>query len=368
MNLSYVDFMSVQYYALSVRVISPTAFNKAANGDVEKGKVWARLHPVGTGAFKFVDFKRDNVIIWEKFDHYWQKGMPYLDRVEMRLIPDPMTATAMIQAGEADAWASNANIVPSAIALADMGYTVHWGIGLGQCFFVNGDDPNQPFAKKQVREALEYAIDRPALANMMGQGKFKPMKQLSQEGYLAYMPDYNPRPYNPEKAVKLLAEAGYPKGFKSTILTNPRDRELAAAVQGYLRNVGISVNLDVADPGRYYTIYRQGWKELLLAFYGINPDNSDLFFHFGPHPVTFRKSIPKSPEFLKACEDALEAPDLKSAKPLMQKIVRQVGKDAMIIPLYTTAAVVITQKNYHTKYLTPQCPYRWEVFSDWKEK
>jgi ABC-type transport system substrate-binding protein len=77
---------------------SPTAFTK--NG----GKEWARFNAVGTGPFRQAEFKRDSVVRYEKNKDYWRKGYPLLDAIEIRWIPDPVTASMMVEKKEADAW------------------------------------------------------------------------------------------------------------------------------------------------------------------------------------------------------------------------------------------------------------------------
>lgn len=83
---------------------SKAAWDKASGGDLEKGKEWARTHVVGTGPFMLKEYKRDVGITWVKNPNYWRKGRPYLDGVEVRYIPDAVTASAMMQAKEADMW------------------------------------------------------------------------------------------------------------------------------------------------------------------------------------------------------------------------------------------------------------------------
>jgi ABC-type transport system substrate-binding protein len=76
---------------------SPTAFQK--NG----GKEWARFNAVGTGPFKQAEFKRDTLVRYVKNENYWRKGYPLLDAIEIRWIPDPVTAMMMIEKKDADA-------------------------------------------------------------------------------------------------------------------------------------------------------------------------------------------------------------------------------------------------------------------------
>lgn len=85
-------------------IFSKQAWDKAGGGNVEKSKEWSRANLVGTGPFKLAEFRRDNYIKWVKNENYWQSGKPYLDGIMVRYIPDSVTASAMMQAKEADLW------------------------------------------------------------------------------------------------------------------------------------------------------------------------------------------------------------------------------------------------------------------------
>ena len=97
MNLTEYTSMAFENYGWNP-MFSPTAYK--ANG----GKEWARTHEAGTGPFKLVDFKRDAFIKYERYDAYWRKGFPLLDGIEVKFVPDPMTASMIMEAKDADIW------------------------------------------------------------------------------------------------------------------------------------------------------------------------------------------------------------------------------------------------------------------------
>jgi len=345
-------------------MISPTAFEKAGGGDIEKSKEWARLNPVGTGPFKIVDFRRDVVIRSERNDNYWRKDMPYFGGIEDRLIPDFMIASAMMQANEAD-MLTNSD-VGTALDLESLGFKVNWGTGMLTALLPNSADPNSPFADKRVRAAVEYAIDRPALAKMIGYGKYEPITQLAGSNFLGHVPDFDPRPFNPQKARQLLAEAGYPKGFQTKILTADQNRDLAAALKAYLGDAGIEVDLDIADTARYTAaIFSEGWEGLAIGVSGINPDATDIFVHFGAEPMTYRTdNIAKSKVYLDLCDEAMHAYDDAEYQNLLRRIVRQASGDAMVVPLYVTVLAAVMQPYVHSDvYKIHQII--WKSYEDW---
>jgi len=345
-------------------MISPTAFEKAGGGNIEKSKEWARKNPIGTGPFKIVEFQRDVVIRSKRNAHYWRKGMPYFDGLEYRLIPDLMIASAIMQAKEADIL-TNAD-VRTALDLESMGFKVNWGTGMLIALLPNSADTNSPFADKRVREAVEYAIDRPALARMIGYGKYEPITQLAGSKFLGHVPNFNPRPFDQNRARRLLAEAGYPKGFRTKILSGEQNRDLAAALKAYLGNVGIQVELDIADTARYSaSLFREGWEGLAIGASGINPDATDLFVHFGAEPMTYRTdNVAKSKAYLDLCSEALHAYEDAEYQHLLRRIVRQASEDAMVVPLYVTVLAAVMQRYIHSDiYRIHQVV--WNSYEDW---
>jgi peptide/nickel transport system substrate-binding protein len=347
--------------------ISPTAFEKFGGGDIEKSKEWARSNSVGTGPFIVSKFERDNVIEYTKNPNYWREGMPYLDGMEIRFIPDSMTASALMEAGQADVW-SDVAAVQSMLDLKKKGFDVNTALGFFWSILPDSSDPDSPFADKRVREALEYALDRPTIAGMLGYGQYEPLAQMAVKDWPGYVPGYNPRPYDPEKARQLLKDAGFPTGIKTTLLVTSTGVDAASAIQGYLAEVGIEVKVDIADMGRYFgQVFGTGWSGLVFAASGINPDTTDLFVHFGPNPWTFRTgTIAKSQEFLDICNQAVHTYDDAAYIDLIKQAVVQGGEDAMIIPVYKAAQFQVQQPYVHSDYITLHTVI-WTSYDDWME-
>jgi len=368
MNLSDYNYM-MTLENLSWRIsISPTAFEKAGGGDIEKSKEWARTNAVGTGPFKITDFKRDTYIKYVRNDNYWRKGMPYYDGIESRFIPDPMTASAMMEAGEADMWMDTGDI-ENILRLEDKGFKTNWRLQYVWTLLPNSSDPKSPYAKKKVREALEYAIDRPTIAKMIGLGKYEALNQIAPSSWPGYVKGYNPRPYNPEKAKQLLAEAGYPNGFKTSILTGERSRDAATAIKAYLEAIGLEVKLDLADMGRYFgSVFGTGWSDLVFAAHGINPSGTDIFIHFGPEPMTFRTgNIAKTPEYLKLCDEILHTYDEAQRVKKMEKLVVKFSEDAVVTPIFASAQADVMAPYVHSNSGKIHGVI-WYSYEDWMEK
>ena len=367
MNLNKFAWNMLENWGL-MQPISPTAFENS--GATEEERIaWARVNAVGTGAYTVAEWVRDDHITFVKNDNYWQEGLPYLDAIEIRYIPDPMVAAAAMEAGEADMWFAVSQ-VQNILDLQEQGLKLNWGPGMFALILFDSSNPESIFYDKKIREAVEYALDRPVIADMIGQGLYEPLHQMASSIWPGYVEGYNPRPYNPDKARELLAEAGYSEGFSTTLMITSMGTDAGSAIKAYLGEVGIEVELDVADLGRYFgSIFGTGYTDMVFTASGINPSATDLFVHYGPEPLTFRTgNIYKSPEYLALCEEALN-PKYKTAAEAMSKIkeaIRQGTEDAMIVPLWRTAEAGIMQTYVHSDYPLIH-GINWSPLNDWME-
>jgi ABC-type transport system substrate-binding protein len=150
---------------------------------------------VGTGPFILKDYQPNVSLTLVKNPNYWQKDLPYLDGIEIKQVTDPMTQMLSLKAGQANAIYG---VQSAATQLKAEGYPLQ--MAPGSIFMMNFDTKNSEiFSKRQVREAIEYAIDKEAICNGPGEGLYKPVYQIVSSGH----PDYNracpPRKYNPPK-------------------------------------------------------------------------------------------------------------------------------------------------------------------------
>lgn len=307
----------------------------------------AKDHMIGTGPFTFVDWERDQYIKYKKFDGYWQKGKPYLDGIEFVYIADPMTALTAFQSGQGhviyEITAKDAN------DLKQKGYRIT-AARAGYCILVgDGLNPDSPFADKRVREAVEYAIDREAIAEGLGYGYYEALTQPCSNGHpMGYVSGLKARVYNPEMAKKLLKDAGYPKGFESKIIAQTTEnRDALVAIQNYLAGVGIKVKLDLVDRGKYYSMLREGWQNSLVygrasALPDLAGDFERWYFFKGPFAYT-RMYRPEG--FTELIGDMLTTVEPKKHKELVKKGVRWMHEDAFVTPLWTLPQLAASHKS-----------------------
>jgi peptide/nickel transport system substrate-binding protein len=317
------------------QMVSPTAIKT-------QGKDWCMTHPVGTGPFKFVSYQRDSSLKYEKFPGYWQKGKPYLDAVEFLFIADKTTAVMAFKSGQAHA-AGPGLLAQHLSELRDAGKYSTSLIPLA-VYSLAGDSghPTSPFADVRVRRAVEYAIDKVAIAKAVGYGIYKPATQPTAMETWSYNGSVKGYEYNPQKAKELLAQAGYPNGFKTRIIyqtTDPQD--VFTAVQGYLAQVGIEAKLEPVASTLYVQNNTTGWDNALIYH------NTSSGAHIDPGYILQNRLSSKGAQFVSIVHPADYETKLFAAsdernfnkrKALYQGVMKSIVDNALVSPIFVMYA------------------------------
>jgi peptide/nickel transport system substrate-binding protein len=207
--------------------------------------------PVGTGPFKFVEFRPNDRVVLEANPDYWG-GRPQVDRLIIRYIPDAATRAAAVKAGEVHL-ASGLPID----AAKDIEASGHKALGIlltrGLTIDFNEQQKDHPINKdKRVRQALNYALDKETINKefLLGYGAVMDA-QVPQKGTFGYNPNLKPYPYDPDRAKALLAEAGFPNGFEMELFSQPAfgHQDIATIAAAQLGKVGVRVKVTVLEAG-----------------------------------------------------------------------------------------------------------------------
>jgi ABC-type transport system substrate-binding protein len=324
-------------------MISPTAYQK-------NGADWCKGHPVGTGSFKFVSWQRDVKTVYERNDNYWIPGKPYLDGLETYVIPDPTVAQASLIKGDIDIYAQTPP--QQATELQEKGFIVASPTCGGAARMMIGDsaNPDSPFANLKVRQAMWHAIDQQAIVDSVWRGLVLKGTQYAQPNTWPYNPDVVGYPFDPNKARQLLAEAGYPHGFDTTIycLNQPALVNTFTAAQGYLGDVGIKANLVTLDMAKYVDMYTNtGWTKGGIFCLGWLVDSYPLALMAGLFRSDVKMAVGKamldSAEIDKLFDDTRAAPDFASKQKLYWQL------QSVLIDKYCLFFPVIIYLEHATK-------------------
>ncbi len=308
--------------------VSPTAFNN-------NGIVWARTHPVGTGPFTFVSFSRDVSAKTARNPNYWQTGKPYLDGVDFVYVPDQTTITLAFKAGVGHI--TNSALPGQAAELRAMGFQLFTKVTKTYVFMPDSVNADSPWSNSKVRQAAEYAIDKEGIAKAMGFGFMQAAYQMSPDGFMGHDDKLEPRKYNVTKAKQLLADAGYPNGFKTTILVDPATADMNAmqVVQNNLRAAGIDANITISQAGKLLDFRTNGWHNALFANnFSVYPNYiQGIQVNFSSDSKDW-VSIARPAGFQNTLDQALQATDYGTQSTLCQKIIDNMYDETMVIPLY----------------------------------
>jgi len=216
---------------------------------------------IGTGAFMLIDYVRGSCATLTKNPDYWMKDpffpentLPYVDVVKLFVIPDLSTRVAALRTGKLDVvWDLPGD------QMENLEKTNPWlkkypRVTSSGGFSLRVDRP--PFNDIRARKAVQMAIDQDAYLKMVlgGHGlRFGALVRPSLKEYFMPLEKYPPSiqelfTYNPEKAKRLLAEAGYPKGFKTEILCQPPQAEDVSFVKSYLDAIGVETAIKIVEP------------------------------------------------------------------------------------------------------------------------
>ena len=222
--------------------------------------------PVGTGPWKFVEWKRDQLIRLEAFDQHW-RGKPPFKHLIFRAIPENATQVAEIKTGGVDIIRNvSADIVPE---LKNHPQAYISSTPILRVHYVNMDMRTAPFDKKAARQAANYAIDKTTVIQKLMAGLGTQVATVVQPLAFGFDPEVKPYPYDPKKAKELLAQAGFPNGVDITLHSaSVADRPSFEAMAQMLTEVGIRTTPRAWDPGPAWNKFFQTEGKATNGLYG----------------------------------------------------------------------------------------------------
>jgi peptide/nickel transport system substrate-binding protein len=273
LNEPRASFLAV-LTAPAASIVSPTAVMK-----------WGPdypSHPVGTGPFRFASWDRGQRVVLEKNPGYWKYPVK-VERVIYRPIVEDQARLTELLTGGLDLIvgvpADNVGQLeknPKITLLKQVGAHV-WYLGI--------NNQKKPFDDKRVRQALNYAVNKDAIVNDVLKGTGAPSKGPVLPGTWGADGALKAYPYDPDRAKKLLAEAGYPNGFTTTLWVPESGSGMQAPVamstvmQSNLKAVGVNVSMQTMEWGAYLAKLRTKEQELFALSWMAGTEDPDMVMY-----------------------------------------------------------------------------------------
>jgi peptide/nickel transport system substrate-binding protein len=211
-----------------------------------------KKHPIGLGPYKFVSHTPGVELVMEAFEGYWRK-MPSVKRLVYKSVPEATTRLAMLKRGEVDiAYLLDAPMAEDVKRDPNLKLAFSGAIGTVYMDFLEQWDPKSPWADRRVRLAASHAVDRKALNEAENLGASRLTGNIVPRTFEFAIP-IEPHAYDPARAKKLLAEAGYPNGFDAgDVHPWPPYTSVGEAVAGNLAAVGIKARVRMMERAAFY--------------------------------------------------------------------------------------------------------------------
>jgi peptide/nickel transport system substrate-binding protein len=294
--------------------------------------------PVGTGPFRFVSQQPDGEIVLERNPDYWQEGLPRLEGVRFRPIPDQTVKLTSLQTGDVD-WADG--VPPQQISSLEGGddLTVE-SVSGGDYWYMATNLEREPFGDLRVRQAISYALDREAITEA-AQFEAATVNQTAIPEDSFFHHDYAPFEHDPDRARDLLEEAGVGSIDMDIMVTNefPETVTAAQVIADQLGDVGITVQIRELDFSEWLDEQGEGnFDSFMLGWLGnIDPDD----FYYAQHHSSggFNFHGYSNPEVDELLDQARQEVDEDARKDLYDEAVELIVDEASYIYLYNPDVV-----------------------------
>lgn len=321
-------------------------------------------HPIGTGPFCFKSWEPNSSIILVRNDNYWNTPAK-VDELEFRVIPSIQERLKLLKEGEihiAD------NLGPDDVAVIEENKELR--LYLRPSFnvgYIAVNNEKAPFNNRLVRTAISHAINKDEMIKEVFANIAKPAKSLIPPTLWGYNDSIEPKEYDPEKAIELLKEAGYPNGFKATlwVMNNsrnyfPKPLETAQYIKENLKKANIDITIKTFNWDEYLDRINNGEHQMaLIGWTGDNmdPDNflNTLLSSDNAKPgLVGNYSFYKNSEVDLLLKQARETNNIVFRKDLYRRLLNIVDYDMPSIPLVHTMPVIATSSSVkgYTPFIT----------------
>ncbi len=317
-------------------LLGKLGINKAvgiiARESVEDGSINTR--PIGTGPFMISDFQPGTRLLLERNPDYWQDGLPYLDAVDIRIIPDESVRRTSLVSGDVD-WTIS---VPaqSVSELESRDDVIVDSVPAGAYWYIGLNTAEPPFDDVRVRQAIAYAINRDNLAMAGAFGNAQPTQDpIPSSSTWDFA--YTPYKQDLEQARALLAEAGYADGFEMEIMPTTQYEEsvrMAQVIQANLGQIGITTDINTLEWAEWLETQGRGEYDTYVCSWNGLVDPDDFFYAQHKTGEVFNFTGYSNPTVDELLDEGRTTQDSSARREIYAEINRAIVDDAPYIYIY----------------------------------
>ena len=320
--------------------------------------------PIGSGAFKFVNFDQSqNIVELAANADFWE-GAPKIQKLRVKTVADANSLQAELQSGNVDIAPLPTNLSPDTLKSLEQNPNLKVEQFKGSNIQYLGFNTQSPIINNEkVRQAIAYAIDREKIVEQLLFGQATIAYSILPAESWAYNTgtQYS---YNPEKAKQLLQEAGYknePIVFKFSA-GNAAVKDYSQVIQNSLREIGLNINIETLDPNVLRQQLSQGQFQMNTGIW-VGGNQDPIFFRdlFSTAKIPNEKtkvsccnrSRYSNPEFDALIEQAFNETDRAKAKELYLRAQEIISRDLPLFPLWYPANMVVANKRVNNIKISP---------------
>ena len=292
--------------------------------------------PIGAGPYRVVSFTAGVELVMEAFEGYWRKVLS-VKRLVFRSMPDETTRAAALKAGDVDiVYLLSGPLAEEVKRTAGLRLAAAMPPGVVFLDLPEQWDPKSPWHDVRVRQAAGFALDRAGLNQAETLGLSRPTGGLIPR-VLDFARAYDPPAYDPARAKRLLAEAGYPNGFDAGDLTPfPPFFSLAEAIGNYLQAVGIRTRMRTMERATFLTSWREHKLRGVIMGLGAPAGNAATRIEVYATKGGIY-SAGEVPEIEALFQRQARELDRKKREGLLHQIQQIMYDRAMYVPIYELA-------------------------------
>ncbi|MCL0073505.1 ABC transporter substrate-binding protein [Dehalococcoidia bacterium] len=366
-------------FAPFIRTLTGVSIFTSDSFDAE-GRV---IKSIGTGPFKQVEWIDDDRLVMDRNEDYWG-GMPKLERITLKFIPEPTTRMMALETGEIDMIIDTGGILPEHVATLEANPDIEVITSpIVTPHYLTFNNNKTPFDDVRVRRAVMYAIDRGSIIQYAMEGYGIPSKSVMPHVFVDWVHPHLPYEFNnPAKARELLQAAGWVDTDGDDVLD--RDGQefrvtfllaaglvgrwpyatIAEIVQAQLREVGIIVDIQTVDTGLWRDMQRKGEAHMTIRpFAGRDISHRTRlheWFHSEGRVNNPHGQFYYNPRVDELTEKLLRTVNEKEARTISFEIQEIVAEEVPMLPIYDEIMINAVRTNIRGYKPHPRFIVNWE--------